>query len=254
MKHLYNCSLGKDSVAELILAKKQNVPIDRIVFADLQDADFPQMKEHLFKVQDYIGTEIEVIKAPFTFNEKFFQPVTKGNYVRPYRGFPPTVGCSCWVKRDMKITPIERWTKQNDLSGYVRHFGFAKGEEERLARLPDGVSLLIENGITENQAREICEDAGLLNPLYRYFDRLGCWLCPKQSLKSWRSLWLNFSDLWQKLKYYERFCIWKLTPRYTTNEMEERFIREAEVWQKTEKEKQDKDFATTYVYGKTDAP
>lgn len=226
MKHLYNCSLGKDSVAELILAKRQGVPIDRVVFADLQDADFPEMKEHLYKVQDYIGTEIEVIKAPFTFEEKFFQPVTKGNWIRPYRGFPPTVGCSCWIKRDMKITPIERWKKRNNLSEYITHFGFAKGEEERMARQPSGVSLLIENGITENMAREICETEDLLNPLYRYFDRLGCWFCPKKSLKSWRSLWFNFPDLWQKLKYYEQFCIWKLTPKYTTDEMEKRFISE----------------------------
>ena len=226
MKHLYNCSLGKDSVAELILAKRQGVPIDRIVFADLQDADFPQIKEHLYKVQDYIGKEIEVIKAPYTFEEKFFQPVTKGNWIRPYRGFPPTVGCSCWIKRDLKITPIERWAKKNDLSGYVRHFGFAKGEEERLARQPNGVSLLIENGITENMAREICLEVDLLNPLYQYFDRLGCWFCPKKSLKSWRSLWLNFPELWQKVKYYEKFCIWKLTPKYSADEMEERFIKE----------------------------
>ena len=93
MRHLFNCSLGKDSTAELILAKKLGVPINRIVFADMQDADFPQMKVQLQKIQNYIGTEIEVIKAPFTFEDKFFQAVTKGKFIRAHRGFPATIGC-----------------------------------------------------------------------------------------------------------------------------------------------------------------
>jgi 3'-phosphoadenosine 5'-phosphosulfate sulfotransferase (PAPS reductase)/FAD synthetase len=226
---LFSFSAGKDSTAELIIAKKQGIPIDRVVFVDMQDADFPEVKQHVEKVQNYIGREIEIIKAPFTFDEKFFQPVKTGNHIRPYRGFPPTVGCACWIKRDLKVTPVNRWIRANDLSGYIQHFGFAKGEEHRLARQPNGVSLLIENGVTEQKAREICEAEGLLLPLYKFFDRIGCWFCPKKSLKSWRSLWLNFPELWQKVKYYEKFCIWKITPKYTTDEMEQRFLRETEV-------------------------
>lgn len=157
MKHLYNCSLGKDSVAELIVAKQSGVPIDRVVFADLQDADFPQMKDLLYKVQEYIGIEIEIVKAGFTFEQKFFQEVCMGSNCRKHRGFPLTVGCACWVKRDLKVRPVERWRKSNDLSEYVQHFGFAKGEEHRLARQPNGVSLLIDNGITEPIARELCK-------------------------------------------------------------------------------------------------
>ncbi len=223
-KHLFNCSLGKDSTAELIVAKRLGVSIDRVVFADLQDADFPQMKDMLYKLQDFIGIEFEIIKAPFTFEEKFFQPVKRGNWIRPYRGFPPTVGKACWIKRDMKINPINKWVKSNNLTGYVRHFGFAKGEEDRLACQPDAVSLLIEQGITEAGAREICESEGLLNPLYNHFLRLGCWFCPKKSLRSWYMLWLHYPELWQKLKYYEKFCVWKLTPKYNTDEMEQLFI------------------------------
>jgi hypothetical protein len=44
----------------LIIAKESGVPIDRVVFADLQDADFPEMKDMLDKLQNYIGLEFEI--------------------------------------------------------------------------------------------------------------------------------------------------------------------------------------------------
>lgn len=224
-KHLYNCSLGKDSTAELIIAKQQGVSIDRVVFADLQDADFPQMKIMLEKLQDYINVKIEIIKADYTFHDRFFQPISRGKYVGKCRGFPLTIGGACWVKRDLKILPIEKWRKENDLSSYIRHFGFAKGEEYRLEKQKGAISLLIENNISENEARHICNSVGLLNPLYKHFNRLGCWFCPKQPLKSWRNLYLHFPHLWEKLKFYEGHSgtLKKLTPNYGTKEFEKRF-------------------------------
>lgn len=40
---------------------------------------------------------------------------------------------------------------------------------------------------------------GLYNSLYDYFDRIGCWWCPKQPLKSLRSLYRHFPHLWAQL-------------------------------------------------------
>jgi len=53
-KHIYMFSGGKDSTAMLLKAHELNMPIDRIICADI-GAEFPQMYEHIKKVEKYIN-------------------------------------------------------------------------------------------------------------------------------------------------------------------------------------------------------
>ena len=59
---------------------------------------------------------------------------------------------------------------------------------------------MVEWGITELQAGNILKERGLHNPLYNYFDRTGCWLCPKQSLKSLTILKDKYPELYKELE------------------------------------------------------
>ena len=56
-------------------------------------------------------------------------------------------------------------------------------EPKRLARL-DGitkVSLLAKYGMTEADAYKLCQEHGLLSPIYAHCRRNGCWFCPNAS-------------------------------------------------------------------------
>ena len=77
--------------------------------------------------------------------------------------------------------------------------GIAMDEKTRLPglMLSGDISYLEMAGINEKQAFELCEDHDLLNPLYSYFDRLGCVRCPKQPLSALRIVREIEPEKWQ---------------------------------------------------------
>ncbi len=54
MEHIVQFSGGKDSTAMLLMMLEKDMPIDEIIFCDT-GKEFPQMYEHIEKVQKYIG-------------------------------------------------------------------------------------------------------------------------------------------------------------------------------------------------------
>lgn len=54
MEHIISFSGGKDSTAMLLMMLENNMPIDEIIFCDT-GKEFPQMYDHIEKVQKYIG-------------------------------------------------------------------------------------------------------------------------------------------------------------------------------------------------------
>ena len=54
LEHIVSFSGGKDSTAMLLMMMEKNLPIDEIIFCDT-GKEFPQMYEHIEKVQKYIG-------------------------------------------------------------------------------------------------------------------------------------------------------------------------------------------------------
>ena len=87
----------------------------------------------------------------------------------------------CAVNRDCKIPPVRKYNAalSPDTVSYV---GIAEDEPKRLARL-DGitkVSLLAKSGMTEADAYKLCQEHGLLSPIYAHCRRNGCWFCPNE--------------------------------------------------------------------------
>lgn len=54
MEHIVQFSGGKDSTAMLLMMLEKDMPIDEIIFCDT-GKEFPQMYEHIEKIQKYIG-------------------------------------------------------------------------------------------------------------------------------------------------------------------------------------------------------
>ena len=97
------------------------------------------------------------------------------------------------------MKPLEKY-KRSLPPGTVSYIGIAHDEQERLLRL-DGtkVSLLEKYGYTEQDARQLCDQAGLLSPIYEFTDRGGCWFCPNAKRKELRHLYDYHPELWARM-------------------------------------------------------
>ena len=111
------------------------------------------------------------------------------------RGFPSFVGCS--IQRDCKTRPLERYWKAQIGKNVEQYIGIAIDEPERLKRLEgtNRVSLLQKYNYTEEMARKLCEDHGLLSPIYGFARRNGCWFCPNAGPTELRHLYQNHREL-----------------------------------------------------------
>ncbi len=69
-------------------------------------------------------------------------------------------------------------------------------------------------------------ERGLYNSLYDHFDRIGCWWCPKQPLKSLRALWRYSPEKWAELRTLERIAGHPFKHGYPASELDERFKAE----------------------------
>ena len=127
----------------------------------------------------------------------FTGQITRGPKKGLLRSFP-IVG-RCAVQRDCKLKPIRQF--QRTLSPEtVQYVGIAKDEPKRLQRLGTGqVSLLDKYGYTEQDAKQLCREAGLLSPVYEFTDRGGCWFCPNARRRELRHLYDHHPDLWSRM-------------------------------------------------------
>ena len=83
----------------------------------------------------------------------------------------------------------------------MQYLGIAADEPERIARhqKPGFKMPLVEIGWDEVFCRQICEENGLLSPIYTSSTRGGCWFCHNQSVDQLRLLRKNYPDLWALL-------------------------------------------------------
>ena len=52
---------------------------------------------------------------------------------------------------------------------------------------------------TEQDAKELCRQAGLLSPIYQFTNRGGCWFCPNAKRRELRHLYDHHPELWARM-------------------------------------------------------
>lgn len=78
--------------------------------------------------------------------------------------------------------------------------GIAYDEDKRLKSMDkNAISLLEKYKITQDAAREICREHGLLSPIYEFAPRGGCFFCPNAKAGELRHLRDNHPELWEQL-------------------------------------------------------
>ena len=206
MRYLASCSFGKDSLAAILLAKKHGEPLDEAVYCEVMfdktiSGEVPEHRDFIYTkgipALERMGIKVTVLRGKKTYVDLFTGRITRGPKKGMLRSFP--VCGKCYVQRDCKLRPILRYQKTLP-PDTVQYIGIAKDEQERLLRLEGRqVSLLEKYNCTEQDAKELCRQAGLLSPIYQFTNRGGCWFCPNAKRKELRYLYDHHPELWARM-------------------------------------------------------
>lgn len=230
-KKLYMVSLsgGKDSTAMLLRLIEEKRPIDLILFCDT-GLEFPQMYEHLKRLEQYIVREITYLKAEHSFEYYFseYMPKRKNPKLRQYAGNswagPRNRWCTGLLKTRVIRAYLKELRKDYDVIEYV---GIAADEPKRIKE--NGCYPLVEWGMTEKDCLDYCYAKGFdWGGLYEIFHRVSCWCCPLQALSELRKLYEHFPELWAQLRRWDDSTWRQFRADYSVRELEIRFAFEKE--------------------------
>lgn len=198
-KQVVSLSGGKDSTAMLLMMLEEGEQIDDIVFFDW-GMEFPQLYEHLERLQNYIGRTITRLYPKLSYEYWMFEYTRRGQGKLGY-GWP---GFKVrWCSREKADTINRHYRNSTMCCGYAY--------EERFTRATYGsrwfdkfrITLrypLLERGVTGREALAYCYSKGFdWGGLYKIFSRVSCWCCPFQNRNGFVCLKQHFPELWRKL-------------------------------------------------------
>lgn len=232
MKHIASCSFGKDSLAAIICRAARGEPVDeavycRIMFDDETSAELPEHEDWIHNhaiplLENRYGVKTSVVQAERSYTDYFYTRFQKGKKIGRIYGFPYLRGP--WCNDRLKVRPINKWQKQT--GEHTAIIGIAADEVKRIARNtgPNKALPLVDYGITEAEAFNICRKNELLSPAYNGGrERLGCWFCHNQRIGELRRLRTEHPVLWDKLMKLDAVSPITFKPRNTLKDFDVRF-------------------------------
>ena len=203
---------GKDSSCLLILMIEKGLPINCVLYADT-GMEFPEMEAHIAKLDDFLfrerGLHITTLRHPCGFEWLMFhvplqqkraieRRIAKGQQATGY-GWPGmrVRWCTGQLKTHLITREDNRLNKEKNV---LHHIGIAADEAHRCKDDPHNRYPLVEWGITEAQALQICYDRGYdWGGLYEISRRASCWCCPLQRIGELKKLRHHHPELWARL-------------------------------------------------------
>ena len=205
---------GKDSTALMLLMIEKGLPIDSVLYADTT-MEFPEMEAHIAKLDDLLfrerGIHITTLRHPHGFEWLMFdEPKVKPSCLenRARMGIPPFGNgwpgarvrwCTGQLKTHLITKEVNHLKQEKNALHYV---GIAADEARRCKQEQYP---LVEWGITEAQALQICYNHGFdWGGLYEIYHRVSCWCCPLQRVGELRNLRHHHPELWARLLELDR--------------------------------------------------
>ena len=195
MKQIVSLSGGKDSTAMLLMMLDRGEQIDGIVFFDW-GMEFPQMYEHLERLEDYIKMPIDRVYPKHEWDYYMFDHIHVRGKRKGEAGNGWAWGKSRWCTRE-KINALRTYERgaTSVCIGYSYRERFRRAAYKNNQRYP-----LLEWGVTDQEALKYCQLHGFdFGGLYKMFKSVSCWCCPLKPERELRALRDNFPDLWQRL-------------------------------------------------------
>lgn len=238
---------GKDSSALLLLMIEKGLPIDAVIRADT-GVEFPEMEDHIAKLDDLLyrerGIHVTTLRHPHGFEwlmldvpqqqkRAIERRIAMGQPLSGY-GWPGfgTRWCTGQLKTHLMDKEVNRLKQEKNA---LHCIGIAADEAHRCKDDPHKRYPLVECGITEAQALQICYDRGFdFGGLYELYHRPSCWLCPFQRIGELRQLRHHHPELWARLLDLDNRARAKFGPGplgqfkkdWSVERLEERFARE----------------------------
>ena len=212
-KYVASCSGGKDSVATLLLAAQHNEPLDEAVFSEVMfdkdtSGEVPEHRDFIYDrlkpfCEKELGIKFTILHADKTYDEVFHHVITRGPHKGEVRGFAWAGMCA--VNRDCKIPPVRKYNA---------------------ALSPDTYNL--------------CQERGLLSPIYGHCRRNGCWFCPNASDNELLHIITNYPEMFDRLIEWENednIFHRRMTRRETPSEVKARLLSKSQTWFSSPKSK-----------------
>ena len=232
MKYIASCSFGKDSLAAIHVRMEHGEPVDeavycRIMFDDTISAELPEHEGWIHEtaiplLQSRYGIKTTIVQADTNYVRQFYTKYRCGRWVGYCYGWPFLRGP--WCNSRLKVRPINRW--QKEVGAHIAIVGIAADEHKRKGRkaVEETILPLVDYGITEAQAFDICRKADLLSPAYNGGrQRLGCWFCHNQRLGEFRRLRREHPALWKRMLELDNEAHRRFTPRASVHDLDRRF-------------------------------
>lgn len=138
-----------------------------------------------------------------------------------------------WCTGHLKTHLIRKEvTRLKEEKNAIHYVGIASDE---CSRCKDDRYPLVEWGMTEAQALQLCYDRGFdFGGLYRIYNRASCWCCPLQRIGELRKLRVHHPELWARLLAMDARALQQFGPTplgrfrqgWSVAELDERFSRE----------------------------
>lgn len=195
---------GKDSSAMLLKMLELNYKIDKIFFCDT-GLEYPDLYNWIKTLEKYINRDITTLKPLTNFDYWFYGKFTKGKNKNQIRGFPYQL-YPCYWTRESKVNVLNKNIgKNNNIYIGIAYDEIKRSKAKCYINKPNKYYFpLIDLKMKEIDCINYLNSLGLKHPLLNKFDRSGCWLCPKQNLKSLKNLYIYYPELFKKLKQYEK--------------------------------------------------
>ena len=231
MKHIVSFSGGKDSTAMLLMMIEKGMQVDDIIFCDT-GKEFPQMYEHIEKVEKYIKRKITVLKSDKSFDYLLTTEQRKTGREKGVFGLGWMSFNIRWCTGELKKEVIRKYLRKYKKEGFLEYLGIAFDEQKRLKNNAEKKNLIFPLNdwqITEKQALDYCYSKGFdWSGLYEKFVRVSCYLCPLQRLGELKIIYNEFPELWEDMRRLDKFSWRKFRSDYTLSELEQKFERENE--------------------------